>query len=103
MTAPAMHFQPGDHAVPIGSAQSVLAVALKNDIAIHHSCGGMGSCTTCRVFVIASKTPLPPRTELECEAAEARGFGENERLSCQLTPLDGLVVRIPEPLDSSFG
>ena len=55
----------------------------------------MGSCTTCRVIVESDLANLSPRTELESEIADSRGFTERERLSCQLFPANGLTVRIP--------
>lgn len=79
-------FEPGD---------SVLDAALRNKIKLPHSCGGMGSCTTCRVYVENSVENLNSRTEVELEIIEGRGFAENERLSCQLMALPGLIVRIP--------
>ena len=101
MTPKTIRFFPQDQECPIGSAQSVLEVALKNGIPLSHSCGGMGSCTTCRVFVIRSPSALPPRNELEQEMADTRGFADEERLACQLPPLEGLEVRIPETLASA--
>ncbi len=79
----------------------MLAVALRHGVEISHSCGGMGSCTTCRVFVEKCEEDLPPRTELELDIISQREFQDNERLSCQLPPLKGLVVRIPETLDGT--
>jgi ferredoxin, 2Fe-2S len=96
MTRPTIHFLPLDRSCGFSHEQSVLEVALKNGIEIPHSCGAMGSCTTCRVFVEKCPSPLPPRNELEHDIAEMRGFADQERLSCQLPPVDGLVVRVPE-------
>jgi 2Fe-2S ferredoxin len=93
---PAVTFQPGNRSVPIGAATSVLEVALQNHIDLSHSCGGMGSCTTCRVWVESETALLSPRTELEQEIASSRNFDPRERLACQLEPHDGLVVRIPD-------
>lgn len=73
----------------------MLEVALRAGIEISHSCGGMGSCTTCRVIIQHSPEALPPRNELEQEIADSRGFADNERLSCQIPPHEGLEVRIP--------
>lgn len=89
-------FQPGNRAAPIGSATSVLEVALKNNIDLSHSCGGMGSCTTCRVFIESDVARLSPRTEIEEEVASSRSFADNERLACQLEPCDGMIARIPD-------
>ena len=92
-----MHFLPDGKACALAGEESVLDVALKHEVNLPHSCGGMGSCTTCRVFVVESEALLPPRNELEQDLADMRGFAENERLACQLPPTAGLVVRIPKP------
>ncbi len=92
-------FLPQEKLCEIEGAENVLEVALRNDLDIGHSCGGMGSCTTCRVIVESSGVSLPPRNELEADIASMRGFSDQERLSCQLPPFDGLVVRIPDTLD----
>ena len=96
MTSKAIHFLGVEKSCAFDQESSVLEVALKNGIEIPHSCGAMGSCTTCRVIVEQSKAPLPARNELEQDLADMRGFSENERLSCQLEPQDGLVLRIPK-------
>lgn len=92
-------FLPHEKLCEIEGAENVLEVALRNGLDVGHSCGGMGSCTTCRVIVEKSKDPLPARNELEEDIATMRGFSDLERLSCQLPPLEGLVVRIPETSD----
>lgn len=97
MTSKAIHFLPADKTCVFKNEESVLEVALRNGIEIAHSCGGMGSCTTCRVIVIQSDVALPERNELEQDIASMRGFRPEERLSCQLPPLPGLVVRVPDP------
>ena len=98
MTKKNIIFLPFEKSCDFTSEESVLEVALKNGIEIPHSCGAMGSCTTCRVLVEGRKGALPGRTELEQDIADMRGFDESERLSCQLPPMDGMVLRIPETL-----
>jgi ferredoxin len=98
MTRKVIRFLPFDKSCVFKNEESVLEVALRNEIDIPHSCGGMGSCTTCRVIVVEHQGPLPKRNELEQDIADMRDFAPEERLSCQLPPLAGLVVRIPEPL-----
>lgn len=92
-----MHFLPSGKACALAGEESVLELAIKHEVALPHSCGGMGSCTTCRVFVVKSEHPVPPRNELEQDLADMRGFADDERLACQLPPTAGLVVRIPDP------
>lgn len=88
-------FLPAKVSFPINDANSVLEVALQNKIPLDHSCGGMGSCTTCRIVVESPIDLLPPKSALELEITDSRGFSERERLACQLDPVPGLVVRIP--------
>lgn len=96
-----MTFLPIAARVTISDETCVLDVALSNNIDLNHSCGGMGSCGTCRVLVESDLTALSKRTELEQEMAQDRHFTPEERLACQLVPQDGLVVRIPGPTDQS--
>lgn len=88
-----MWILPHDKPLKFGDEKSVLDVALSNKIDIGHTCEGMGSCTTCRVIVIEGDAG--PRTDIEQERADERGFAENERLACQLSPSEGLKVEIP--------
>jgi 2Fe-2S ferredoxin len=95
MTADKIRFEPTGLDLPFETESSVLEVALRHGVEIPHSCGGMGSCTTCRVIVLKSPHPLPPRNDLEQDIAEMRSFTDSERLSCQLPPSPGLIVRLP--------
>ena len=76
---------------------SVLEVAMAHGLPLNHSCGGMGSCTTCLVRVRHGLEGLPPPADVEAEHVEARGFRIHERLACQIPAHDGLVVEIPPP------
>ena len=98
MTKKNLTFLPAEKHCDFTDEESVLEVALKNGLEIPHSCGAMGSCTTCRVIVVKSVFALPARNELEQDIADMRGFAPEERLSCQLPPLDGLVLTLPETL-----
>lgn len=95
-----MTFLPGDKICEFEGSPSILELAIANGAPLNHSCGGMGSCTTCLVQIISTPRPLNARTDLEVEHAEARGFADFERLACQTLAVDGLVVEIPagEPL-----
>lgn len=86
-------FEPLHKSAKIGDSENLLQVALSNKIPLSHTCEGMGSCTTCRVIVKAGS--MSPRTDIEIERANERNFRDNERLACQLIPVDGMVVEIP--------
>ena len=89
-------FLPNNSAYKIRNEESLLDFALKNRIDLDHSCGGMGSCGTCRLIVVEGIELLPPRNEIEGEMAESRCFKPEERLACQNKPVKGLVVEVPD-------
>ena len=77
-------------------SSSVLETLLKCEVDISHSCGGMGTCGTCRIEVLSALDSLEERNEIEVEMASAREFRPSERLACQLTVCHGLKIKIPD-------
>lgn len=86
--------------IPVDKNCTVLELAIKKHLPIEHSCGGSGSCGTCHVFIKSGLEKLGPKNELEQSMDEDRGFAPNERLACQIHPVEGLVVEIPHSEDS---
>ena len=74
---------------------NVLELLNANKISINQSCGGMGTCTTCRFFIRKNKEAFSKRTELGTERAEERSFHDLERLSCQTEVFDSAEIEIP--------
>ena len=81
---------------------SILDVALRNDIDLDHACGGVCACSTCHVKVLKGAECLAESTEEEEDQLDqARDLDLTSRLGCQAkilkVPEDGVVeVRIPE-------
>lgn len=73
-----------------------------NKVSISQSCGANGSCTTCRVFVLKGLENCSPRSEIECERAEERGFVPNERLACQTQINGDLTIEVLNPEESDI-
>ena len=92
---PTFRIEPFSVDIPVDNEKTVLELGLKKGLPIENSCGGSGSCGTCRVFIRAGAENLEPRNEVELSMAEDRGFLENERLSCQISPVEALVVEVP--------
>jgi 2Fe-2S ferredoxin len=78
---------------------SILNIALDNDISIDHACGGFCACSTCHVIV---KQGMELITEMEDNEAdqldEAAGLTLASRLSCQSTIVKAgeIIVEVPE-------
>lgn len=88
-------FFPGKIIVNASQGQTILEAVSKQGLELDHSCGGMGTCGTCRVWIDSSLGVLLPRNEVESEMALERGFQSNERLACQTCAVDGVHVRRP--------
>ncbi|HEX8334219.1 MAG TPA: 2Fe-2S iron-sulfur cluster-binding protein [Segetibacter sp.] len=81
--------------------QSILEVALKNDINLHHNCGGVCACSTCHVYVEKGDEFLEELTDKEEDYIDrAVNPRINSRLSCQCVLLDDedgeIVVTLPD-------
>jgi 2Fe-2S ferredoxin len=63
---------------------SILEVALKNGIEIHHNCGGVCACSTCHLYVESGEEHLEELSDKEEDFIDrARNPRINSRLSCQ--------------------
>jgi 2Fe-2S ferredoxin len=70
--------------VSIEEGESILEVALDNDIHLNHNCGGVCGCSTCHVYVEEGEDLLPEMSDREEEYVDrARNPKYNSRLACQ--------------------
>lgn len=86
---------PENRNVGTSHGETILEALLREKIEINHSCGGMGTCGTCRIILIKNIDKISPPTELELDMAIDRGFLENERLACQSCAGDKLQIKKP--------
>ncbi len=97
-------FRIEDKIVQASQGTSTLEALVAAGFPIDHSCGGFGTCGTCRVIVTQNLKALAPRNEIESEMAMDRSFLPQERLCCQMTPIEGLVLYRPDrvPIKKGF-
>jgi 2Fe-2S ferredoxin len=70
--------------------QSLLEVALLNDIELHHNCGGVCACSTCHVYINKGEDYLEELSDKEEDFIDrAVNPRINSRLGCQCVLLDG--------------
>jgi len=70
--------------VSIEEGESILEVALDNDIHLNHNCGGVCGCSTCHVYVEEGEDLLPEMSDRGEEFVDrARNPKYNSRLACQ--------------------
>jgi len=101
---PKIIFLPHDELCPDGlvveaeDGETILDVALKNDIHIEHACEKSCACTTCHVVVREGFDSLDESDELEDDMLDkAWGLEPESRLGCQACVQgEDLVVEIPK-------
>lgn len=73
--------------------ESILDVALNNDIPLQHVCGGFCACATCHVKVKSGKEFLSEQQSDELDRLEmASDISQESRLGCQSRLLGGDVT-----------
>jgi 2Fe-2S ferredoxin len=84
----------------IESDQSILEVALKNDIELHHNCGGVCACSTCHLYVEQGEQFIEELSDKEEDFIDrAVNPRLNSRLGCQCVLNAGsgeIVVTLPD-------
>ncbi len=84
----------------VNAGDSILEIALGNDIELHHNCGGVCACSTCHVYVESGEDFLPELTDREEDFIDrAVNPRLTSRLGCQCVLEDGsgeLVVLVPD-------
>lgn len=83
----------------IEAGESILEVALDNEIQLNHNCGGVCGCSTCHVYIEQGEDLLPEMSDREEDYVDrARNPRYNSRLACQckLEEDGDLVVTIPD-------
>ena len=62
---------------------SILEIALKNKIHLHHNCGGVCACSTCHIYLNAGDQFIEELSDREEDFIDrARNPRINSRLSC---------------------
>lgn len=77
--------------VPVG--EKLLGALAGNGIFVSSACGGGGTCAQCKVKVFEGGGDILPTEKNHISPKQAR---EGERLSCQLSVKQDMVIEVPE-------
>lgn len=84
----------------IEADQSILEVALKHDIDLHHNCGGVCACSTCHIYVEKGAECIEELSDKEEDFIDrAVNPRLQSRLGCQCMLLSGsgdITVTLPD-------
>lgn len=81
--------------------QSLLEIALKNDIELHHNCGGVCACSTCHLYLEQGEELVEELSDKEEDFIDrAVNPRLNSRLGCQCVLQPGrngsIVATLPD-------
>jgi ferredoxin, 2Fe-2S len=84
--------------------QSILEVALKNDINLHHNCGGVCACSTCHLYIDKGESLVEELTDKEEDFIDrAINPRLSSRLGCQCTLIgSGGDIEVTLPDQTQF-
>ncbi|MDR3607973.1 MAG: 2Fe-2S iron-sulfur cluster-binding protein [Oligoflexia bacterium] len=92
---PKVTFLPMNETYEAKDGQSVLDVAIENDVPLQHACGGFCACTTCHIHVKSGLNSLSPIEEDEEERLDrATSITLQSRLGCRAYVHGDVVVEI---------
>ena len=90
---PKITFLPVNQTFEVSEGETILDVAINNDVPLQHACGGFCACTTCHVYVKSGGQSLSPMEEDEIERiASVYEKKPESRLGCQTKVMSGDVV-----------
>lgn len=88
--------------LPIAEGESVLDVALDNDIELQHNCGGVCGCSTCHIYVLNGMDNIQEISDKEEDFIDrAVNPKITSRLGCQCVIIDG-NIEVMVPNQSGF-
>ena len=84
----------------VAAGQTILEIALINDIELHHNCGGVCACTTCHLYIEKGMEFIDEISDKEEDFIDrAANPRLNSRLGCQSLLLEGdgeIEVTLPD-------
>ena len=85
--------EPVGRRVQVGTKSTLLAAAQAAGVELVAVCGGIGSCTTCRVRLVTGE--LSPPTLVEEAELSLDELADGFRLACQASPVSDVRLDIP--------
>jgi 2Fe-2S ferredoxin len=94
-------FLPENKGGEISGGETVLEAAERLGVVLNHECGGVASCSTCRVRITDGSGRAPVLSEMdvdEREVLEREQLDGDYRLACQTRVRGDVTVLIPPPV-----
>ncbi|MBI3812642.1 MAG: (2Fe-2S)-binding protein [Nitrospirae bacterium] len=92
-------FFPENKSGEISEGETVLEAAGRLGVELNHECGGVASCSTCRVRIGSGGAPALSEMDVdEKEVLDREQLDGDYRLACQTRVKGDVTVTIPPPV-----
>lgn len=92
-------FVPQNIEIDVDPGKSLLQLATENGIKIKSVCGGIASCTECRIKIVEGESSVPEPSKLELNAIGTSYYIDGRRLACQVRCFGSVTVDMTEQLN----
>jgi ferredoxin, 2Fe-2S len=92
-------FMPMNVEVDVDPSKSLLKIATENGLKIKSICGGIASCSECRVKIIEGENSIPEPSKTEMNMIGTSYYIDGRRLACQVRCFGSVTVDLTEQLN----
>lgn len=94
-------FLPSGVEIPVDPNKTLLQLATENNIKIKSVCGGVASCSECRIKIVEGAHCVPEPSKAELNLIGTSYHLDGRRLSCQVRCFGSITVDLTEQLNKA--
>lgn len=94
-------FVPQNIEVDVDPSKTLLQLATENGVKIKSICGGVASCSECRVKIVQGENSIPEPNKAELNLIGSSYYIDGRRLSCQVRCFGSVTVDLTEQLNKA--
>jgi 2Fe-2S ferredoxin len=91
-------FMPQNVEADVDPSKSLMQIATEHGLKIKSICGGIASCSECRVKIIEGENSIPEPSKAEINLIGTSYYIDGRRLSCQVRCFGSVTVDLSEQL-----
>jgi 2Fe-2S ferredoxin len=91
-------FMPQNVEADVDPSKSLMQIATEHGLKIKSICGGIASCSECRVKIIEGENSIPEPSKAEINLIGTSYYIDGRRLSCQVRCFGSVTVDLTEQL-----
>ncbi|MEQ1723047.1 MAG: 2Fe-2S iron-sulfur cluster binding domain-containing protein [Pseudobdellovibrio sp.] len=92
-------FMPQNVEADVDPSKSLMQIATEHGLKIKSICGGIASCSECRVKIIEGENSIPEPSKAELNLIGTSYYIDGRRLSCQVRCFGSVTVDLTEQLN----